>query len=127
MLSGFKMYDDFSSLPEPVVQASVASPSIPAVVTGPPATIVSPLSNQSESLVCLTKAEDESACEIIYSDGACKGNGKPGSIAGIGVWWGHNDPRPVSFQLRLQYMLMILSTEILRNDALVLKRIIMLN
>ncbi|KAJ8487093.1 hypothetical protein ONZ51_g4401 [Trametes cubensis] len=25
---------------------------------------------------------------IVYSDGACKGNGQPGSVAGIGVWWG---------------------------------------
>ena len=103
MLNGFQMYDDSSSPPEPVVQASVASPSIPAAVTGPPATIVDPPSNQGESPVRLTKVKDESACDIVYSDGACKGNGKPGSIAGIGVWWGHDDPRPVSFQLCLQH------------------------
>ncbi|KAJ3815641.1 ribonuclease H-like domain-containing protein [Lentinula aff. lateritia] len=30
---------------------------------------------------------------VAYCDGACKGNGKVGSVAGIGVWWGHNDPR----------------------------------
>ncbi|KAF5392457.1 hypothetical protein D9757_002213 [Collybiopsis confluens] len=30
---------------------------------------------------------------VVYSDGACKGNGKGNSIAGIGVWWGDNDPR----------------------------------
>lgn len=30
---------------------------------------------------------------IVYTDGACKGNGKVGSIAGIGVWWGWDDPR----------------------------------
>ena len=30
---------------------------------------------------------------IVYTDGACKGNGKAGSIAGIGVWWGWDDPR----------------------------------
>jgi len=33
---------------------------------------------------------------VVYSDGACRGNGKPGSIAGIGVWYGHNDPRNIS-------------------------------
>lgn len=38
-------------------------------------------------------AEDENDCDIVYCDGACKGNGQPGSIAGIGVWWGHGDPR----------------------------------
>ncbi|EKM83940.1 hypothetical protein AGABI1DRAFT_14088, partial [Agaricus bisporus var. burnettii JB137-S8] len=30
---------------------------------------------------------------VVYSDGACKGNGKAGSIAGVGVFYGPNDPR----------------------------------
>lgn len=29
----------------------------------------------------------------VFSDGACKGNGKFGAVAGVGVWWGHDDPR----------------------------------
>ncbi|KAL0574352.1 hypothetical protein V5O48_007594, partial [Marasmius crinis-equi] len=33
---------------------------------------------------------------IVYSDGACKGNGKQGSAAGVGVWWGHGDPRNIA-------------------------------
>lgn len=37
--------------------------------------------------------EDELGWDVVYSDGACKGNGKVGSVAGVGVWWGHNDPR----------------------------------
>ncbi|KAI0958123.1 hypothetical protein AcW1_006296 [Taiwanofungus camphoratus] len=37
--------------------------------------------------------EDESGWDVVYSDGACKGNGQPGSVAGIGVWWGRDDPR----------------------------------
>ena len=36
---------------------------------------------------------DESEWDVVYSDGACKGNGKVGSVAGIGVWWGPDDPR----------------------------------
>ncbi|TFK63966.1 ribonuclease H-like protein, partial [Pluteus cervinus] len=36
---------------------------------------------------------DEVGWDVVYSDGACKGNGRPGSVAGIGVWWGHDDPR----------------------------------
>lgn len=36
---------------------------------------------------------DESGWDVVYSDGACKGNGKTGSIAGVGVWWGPDDPR----------------------------------
>lgn len=39
------------------------------------------------------EVSDTTGWDIVYSDGACKGNGKPGSIAGIGVWWGANDPR----------------------------------
>lgn len=30
---------------------------------------------------------------VVYCDGACKSNGQAGAIAGIGVWWGHGDPR----------------------------------
>jgi len=37
--------------------------------------------------------EDELGCDVVYSDGACKGNGKVGSVAGVGVWWGWNDTR----------------------------------
>ncbi|OSC97068.1 hypothetical protein PYCCODRAFT_1472108 [Trametes coccinea BRFM310] len=37
---------------------------------------------------------DESGWDVAYSDDACKGNGKVGAIAGIGVWWAENDPSP---------------------------------
>jgi hypothetical protein len=37
--------------------------------------------------------QDESIWDVAYTDGACKGNGQPGSVAGIGVWWGRDDPR----------------------------------
>jgi hypothetical protein len=37
--------------------------------------------------------EDESVWDVAYTDGACKGNGTPGSVAGIGVWWGRDNPR----------------------------------
>ncbi|KAK0472271.1 ribonuclease H-like domain-containing protein [Armillaria novae-zelandiae] len=32
----------------------------------------------------------------IFCDGACRGNGKVGAIAGVGVWWGHGDIRNIS-------------------------------
>lgn len=38
---------------------------------------------------------DESECIVVYCDGACKGNGRVDSIAGVGVFWGPNDPRSV--------------------------------
>ncbi|KIK78316.1 hypothetical protein PAXRUDRAFT_16935 [Paxillus rubicundulus Ve08.2h10] len=41
-------------------------------------------------------AKDEMDCDIVYCDGSCKGNGQPGSVAGIGVWWGHGDPRNIA-------------------------------
>ncbi|KAJ6623043.1 ribonuclease H-like domain-containing protein [Mycena sp. CBHHK59/15] len=40
--------------------------------------------------------EDESGWDVVYSDGACKGNGKVGSIAGVGVWWGRDDRRNIA-------------------------------
>jgi hypothetical protein len=33
--------------------------------------------------------------DVVYTDGACSRNGHTGSVAGIGVWWGPNDPRCV--------------------------------
>ncbi|EAU92310.2 hypothetical protein CC1G_00529 [Coprinopsis cinerea okayama7 len=44
----------------------------------------------------LTGVEDESEWLVVYTDGASKGNGQPGSVAGIGVWWGHDDPRNIA-------------------------------
>ncbi|KAG7099877.1 hypothetical protein E1B28_001679 [Marasmius oreades] len=41
------------------------------------------------------EVEDEED-SVVYSDGACKGNGKDGSVAGVGVWWGHGDPRNIA-------------------------------
>ncbi|EIW87166.1 ribonuclease H-like protein [Coniophora puteana RWD-64-598 SS2] len=40
--------------------------------------------------------EDEVGADVVYCDGACRGNGQPGSVAGLGVWWGHDDPRNIS-------------------------------
>lgn len=39
--------------------------------------------------------QDTTGWEIVYCDGACRGNGKAGAIAGVGVWWGADDPRYV--------------------------------
>jgi ribonuclease HI len=35
----------------------------------------------------------------IWTDGACRGNGKKGAMAGVGVWFGPNDDRNVSERL----------------------------
>ncbi|KNZ76361.1 Ribonuclease H [Termitomyces sp. J132] len=39
---------------------------------------------------------DETEHDIVYCDGACKGNGQLGSVAGVGVWWEENDPRNIA-------------------------------
>ncbi|KAG8879368.1 hypothetical protein FRB97_009670 [Tulasnella sp. 331] len=39
---------------------------------------------------------DEAGWLIAYTDGACQGNGKDDAKAGIGVWYGPNDPRNLS-------------------------------
>ncbi|KAF9644775.1 ribonuclease H-like protein [Thelephora ganbajun] len=41
-------------------------------------------------------APKNTTVDIVYSDGACKANGAHGAVAGIGVWWGPNDPRNLS-------------------------------
>ena len=44
-----------------------------------------------------SRSVDEIGWDVVYSDGACKGNGKVGPVAGIGVWWGPDDPRSGNF------------------------------
>ena len=44
----------------------------------------------------LTGSSSSTAFEdVVYTDGACSRNGQAGSVGGIGVWWGPNDPRCV--------------------------------
>ncbi|KAJ6520198.1 ribonuclease H-like protein [Mycena sanguinolenta] len=40
--------------------------------------------------------DDETGWDVVYTDGACKGNGQAGSVAGVGVWWGEGDPRNIA-------------------------------
>lgn len=41
--------------------------------------------------------QTDSAADIyVYTDGACSNNGRPGAKAGIGIWFGSDDPRNVS-------------------------------
>lgn len=47
----------------------------------------------SKSLLGKDVIEDTTDWQIVYSDGACRSNGKPNAVAGVGVWWGDNDPR----------------------------------
>jgi len=51
----------------------------------------------SSVLDALLDVQDERQWQVVYSDGACKGNGKVGSTAGVGVFWRPDDPRSVRY------------------------------
>lgn len=36
---------------------------------------------------------------VVWTDGACQGNGRDGAVAGVGVWFGEDDPRNISEKL----------------------------
>jgi hypothetical protein len=64
--------------------------------------------------------EDESGWDVVYCDGACKGNGQQGSVAGVGVWWGKNDPRYDLFSVIMGFRSHY-QAETLLKDVLVIK------
>jgi len=82
-----------SSPPSP---AKPRSSTKPVFVSAEPVAVASPDSPNSKKRkrsLAGQPVEDESGWLIVYSDGACKGNGKVGSVAGVGVWWGQSDER----------------------------------
>lgn len=52
-----------------------------------------PTSTKGKQRALESSTLDRSGWLTVYSDGACKGNGKANSVAGVGVWWGAGDPR----------------------------------
>ena len=68
--------------------ARVKPPSTPTTSVQEPSR-----SNSRWAALASEVIQDESGWDVVYSDGACKGNGKVGSVAGVGVWWGDNDAR----------------------------------
>lgn len=89
-----------------ISKAELTSPAAARILVEKPETMNSTSINASSSSVkwfqrdTSPDIQDESDWDVAYSDGACKGNGKPGSIAGIGVWWQTDDPR-LLFRARL--------------------------
>jgi ribonuclease HI len=67
----------------------VAPPGNTVPSAGKPAPAVTVAVEQSAK----EDVEDESGWDVVYTNGACPANGKPGAVAGVGVWWGVNDPR----------------------------------
>ena len=64
--------------------SSPAPQSISTAITTPAPRPVQPLR---------IAAPKNTTVDIVYSDGACRGNGRSNPVAGIGVWWGPHDPR----------------------------------
>jgi ribonuclease HI len=56
-------------------------PSAPPFVQGP------------AILRTVPEPESEQGWTVIYTDGACKGNGKESAVAGVGVWFGDSHPK----------------------------------
>ncbi|KAG2155701.1 ribonuclease H-like domain-containing protein [Suillus clintonianus] len=73
-------------------ESSLKPPSEPSSSKVSPTTMSSVASTFRPMAVVNVK-EDEPGYDVVYSDGACKGNGQVGSVAGVGVWWGWNDSR----------------------------------
>lgn len=87
-----------------VISTSSSSTRATYASSNPSPMSVSRPSPQSISMVATTStprpiqplrvaAPKNTTVDIVYSDGACKANGARGAVAGIGVWWGPNDPR----------------------------------
>jgi len=65
----------------------------PEFTSGPASAHASTSNGSGRANLEQQKIQDETGWMVVYSDGACKGNGKAESFAGIGVWWGRDDPR----------------------------------
>lgn len=77
----------------------------------------------------ITKTDDiidESEWDVVFTDGACQRNGRVGAVAGIGVWWGVNDPRFVG-QHEESESIAHTPQGIWPNDVLGIKQIIVPN
>lgn len=61
----------------------------------PPITTTYAGASKATQSIGVPEAEEKDV-DVVYCDGACKGNGQAGSVAGVGVWWGHNDSRNLS-------------------------------
>jgi len=63
----------------------------------PTSGLSSAMSRNVAGLSRVTGSSSSAAGEdVVYTDGACAGNGQHGSVAGIGVWWGPIDTRNLS-------------------------------
>ncbi|KAG2367656.1 ribonuclease H-like domain-containing protein [Suillus spraguei] len=65
----------------------LSSAAVTPAAISPPRSVVATSSSFRPSAAVVANIEEESGYDVVYSDGACKGNGQFGSVAGVGVWW----------------------------------------
>ena len=70
--------------------SNVHSKSLPT--TNPIRTATPPVAPTGGTTTAAPVAADKEPF-VVYTDGSSRGNGAPGSKAGVGVWYGENDPR----------------------------------
>ncbi|ETW83450.1 ribonuclease H [Heterobasidion irregulare TC 32-1] len=64
--------------------------------TSDPSVTLFPINSTSKSKASVDTPHKQMQSDtehVVYTDGACRGNGRAGSLAGVGVWWGNNDHR----------------------------------
>jgi ribonuclease HI len=81
------------SLPSSRLSSSAVSP---AAISPPRSVAATSSTFRPSTAIVANDKEDEPGYDVVYSDGACKGNGQAGSVAGVGVWWGWNDSRNIA-------------------------------
>jgi ribonuclease HI len=89
----FITMESHSSLPSSRLSSSAVSP---AAISPPRSVAATSSTFRPSTAIVANDKEDEPGYDVVYSDGACKGNGQAGSVAGVGVWWGWNDSRNIA-------------------------------
>ncbi|KAG1779517.1 hypothetical protein EV702DRAFT_1084839 [Suillus placidus] len=89
----FMTAESHLSPPSSKLSSSTVSP---AAISPPRSVAPTSSTFRPSGAVVANVKEDEPGYDVVYSDGACKGNGQVGSVAGVGVWWGWNDSRNIA-------------------------------
>ncbi|CAK5264469.1 unnamed protein product [Mycena citricolor] len=90
------VYKSFKSMAEAQSWLGVVSQSPSSAIAEAASSTSKASSSRGKKRPLVPEIEDTTGWDIVYTDGACKGNGKPGSVAGVGVWWGPSDPRNIA-------------------------------
>ncbi|KAG6879379.1 hypothetical protein C0992_003199 [Termitomyces sp. T32_za158] len=81
---------------EAFVNGTLSKDHGPSAPSTSSSSVLAALNSKGKKRTLPSDIADESTCDVVYCDGACKGNGQADSIAGVGVWWEENDPRNIA-------------------------------